>query len=76
MLYGYDKARAAIFKSGEVIICEGYMDCIMLHQAGFFNAVAVLGTALTPKHLPLLKKENIKDLPFLSKTKAYYNNQK
>ena len=60
VLYGYDKARAAIFKSGEVIICEGYMDCIMLHQAGFFNAVAVLGTALTPKHLPLLKKENIK----------------
>ena len=60
VLYGYDKARAAIFKSGEVIICEGYMYCIMLHQAGFFNAVAVLGTALTPKHLPLLKKENIK----------------
>ena len=60
VLYGYDKARTAIFKSGEVIICEGYMDCIMLHQAGFFNAVAVLGTALTPKHLPLLKKENIK----------------
>lgn len=60
VLYGYDKARQAIFKSGEVIICEGYMDCIMLHQAGIFNAVAVLGTALTPKHLPLLKKENIK----------------
>lgn len=60
VLYGYDKARSAIFKNGEVIICEGYMDCIMLHQAGFFNAVAVLGTALTPKHLPLLKKENIK----------------
>ena len=32
----------------------------MLHQAGVFNAVAVLSTALTPKHLPLLKKENIK----------------
>lgn len=60
VLYGYDKAKTAIFKSGEVVICEGYMDCIMLHQAGIFNAVAVLGTALTPKHIPLLKKENIK----------------
>lgn len=60
ILYGYDKARQSIFKQGEIIICEGYMDCIMLHQAGFFNAVAVLGTALTTKHLPLLKKENIK----------------
>ena len=36
------------------------MDCIMLHEAGFNNAVAVLGTALTPKHLPLINKENIK----------------
>ena len=60
ILYGYDKAKHAIFKQKEVIICEGYMDCIMLHQAGFNNAVAVLGTALTPKHLPLLNKENIK----------------
>lgn len=60
ILYGYDKARTAIFKTKEVIICEGYMDCIMLHSAGFNNAVAVLGTALTPKHLPLINKENIK----------------
>lgn len=60
ILYGYDKAKHAIFKQKEVIICEGYMDCIMLHQAGFNNAVAVLGTALTQKHLPLLNKENIK----------------
>lgn len=60
ILYGYDKAKHAIFKQKEVIICEGYMDCIMLHQAGFNNAVAVLGTALTTKHLPLLNKENIK----------------
>lgn len=60
ILYGYDKAKNEIFKRKEMIICEGYMDCIMLHLAGFTNAVAVLGTALTPKHLPLIKKENIK----------------
>lgn len=60
ILYGYDKAKNEIFKRKEMIICEGYMDCIMLHLAGFTNAVAVLGTALTTKHLPLIKKENIK----------------
>lgn len=60
ILYGYDKAKTAIFRTKEMIICEGYMDCIMLHEAGFNNAVAVLGTALTPKHLPLINKENIK----------------
>lgn len=60
VLYGYDKAKNAIFKQKQMIICEGYMDCIMLHLAGFDNAVAVLGTALTTKHLPLIKKENIK----------------
>lgn len=60
ILYGYDKAKTAIFRAKEMIICEGYMDCIMLHEAGFNNAVAVLGTALTPKHLPLINKENIK----------------
>lgn len=60
ILYGYDKAKTAIFRAKEMIICEGYMDCIMLHEAGFDNAVAVLGTALTPKHLPLINKENIK----------------
>ncbi|RUT49297.1 DNA primase [Campylobacter fetus] len=60
LLYGYDKAKNQIFKKGEIIICEGYMDCIMLHLAGLSNAVAVLGTALTEKHIPLLKRSDIK----------------
>lgn len=39
-----------------VIICEGYMDVIALHQAGFTNAVASLGTAFTSQHCSLLKR--------------------
>jgi DNA primase len=37
-------------------VTEGYLDVVMLHQAGFTNAVATLGTALTNDHLPLLRK--------------------
>lgn len=59
LLYGYNLAKKEIYKKGQIIITEGYLDVIMLHQAGFTNAVAVLGTALTSKHLPLLKRENI-----------------
>ena len=39
-----------LVKSGEIILCEGYMDVIAMHQAGFTNAVATLGTALTSEH--------------------------
>ena len=39
-----------------MIICEGYMDVIALHQAGFSNAVASLGTAFTSQHASLLKR--------------------
>ncbi len=56
VLYGYHLAKESIYKEQEIIICEGYMDVIMLHQANFTNAVATLGTALTTSHLPLLKK--------------------
>ena len=37
------------------LICEGYMDVISLHQAGFNNAVAALGTAFTQRHATLIK---------------------
>ncbi len=60
VLFGYDKAKNEIYRKGEVIVCEGYMDCIMLHQAGFGNAVAVLGTALTEHHIPLLRRGEVK----------------
>lgn len=56
LLYAYNLAKQAIYKKAEIIITEGYLDVVMLHQAGFDNAVATLGTALTNEHLPLLRK--------------------
>jgi DNA primase len=56
LLYGYHLAKEHIYKQKEIIITEGYLDVIMLHQAGFENAVATLGTALTQEHLPLLRR--------------------
>lgn len=56
LLYGYSLAKDAIYKQKTVIITEGYLDVVMLHQAGFTNTVATLGTALTAEHLPLLKR--------------------
>ena len=56
LLYGYNLAKREIFDKGQVIITEGYLDVIMLHQAGFNTAVATLGTALTSEHLPILRK--------------------
>ena len=58
--YGLNFAREHILRNKEAIIVEGYMDVIMLHQAGFENAIATLGTALTPQHLPILKKLDCK----------------
>ena len=53
-LYGLNFVHG---KQGEgMIICEGYMDVIALHQAGFTNAVASLGTAFTSQHCSLLKR--------------------
>ena len=54
--YGLNFAREHILRSKQIIIVEGYMDVIMLHQAGIENAVATLGTALTSEHLPILQK--------------------
>lgn len=56
LLYGYYIAKDKIYKQKKIIVCEGYLDVIMLHQAGFDYAVATLGTALTKEHLPLLRK--------------------
>ena len=56
LLYGYYLAKNSIYKERKIILTEGYLDVIMLHQAGFESAVATLGTALTSEHLPLLKK--------------------
>ena len=56
LLYGYHLARESIYKKNQLIVCEGYLDVIMLHQAGFDTAVATLGTALTKDHLPLIRR--------------------
>ena len=56
LLYGYSKAKTHIYREKKIIICEGYLDVIMFHQAGFQTAVATLGTALTKEHIPILKK--------------------
>jgi len=53
-LYGLNIARTSRKKC--LLVCEGYMDVISLHQAGFNNAVASLGTALTTQHASLLKR--------------------
>ena len=53
-LYGLNFARTS--KKKNMLVCEGYMDVISLHQAGFTNAVASLGTALTSQHASLLKR--------------------
>ena len=53
-LYGLNRARTS--KNAYFLLCEGYMDVIALHQAGFTNAVASLGTALTPGHASLIKR--------------------
>ena len=53
-LYGLNFARTS--RKPNIIICEGYMDVIALHQSGFTNAVASLGTAFTLQHGILLKR--------------------
>ena len=53
-LYGLHLARSSRRKN--LIICEGYMDVISMHQAGFNNAVASLGTALTSLQAGLMKR--------------------
>lgn len=53
-LYALNIARST--KKPQMLLCEGYMDVIALHQAGFDNAVASLGTAFTTGHASLLKR--------------------
>lgn len=53
-LYGLNYARTS--RERYILACEGYMDVIAMHQAGFTNAVASLGTAFTSQHAALLKR--------------------
>ncbi len=56
ILYGLNFAKVAVRKKNQCVLTEGYTDAIMCHQAGFDNTVAVSGTALTPRHLNILKR--------------------
>lgn len=56
LVYGLNWARDAIRAAGFAIVVEGYADCVKLHQAGFGNALATLGTALTETQVSLMKR--------------------
>lgn len=56
ILFGMDRAKDAIRARGFVMLVEGQMDVILAHQAGFQNTVALSGTALSEKHLALMKR--------------------
>ncbi len=53
-LYGIDRARPQIVKTERAIVVEGYTDVIACHQAGIRDAVAIMGTAITPEQVKLL----------------------
>jgi DNA primase len=56
ILFGMDRAKDALRTRGFTLLVEGQMDVILAHQAGFMNAVALSGTALSEKHLALMKR--------------------
>ncbi|MCX2683285.1 DNA primase [Campylobacter sp. MIT 21-1685] len=60
IFYGLHLAKENIMTKKEMIICEGYLDVIAFHKAGFNNAIAILGTALTQSHLPLIRRYEAK----------------
>ncbi len=55
-LFALERARRAVGERDSLIVVEGYLDCIALHQAGFTNAVASLGTAFTAEQAAELRK--------------------
>ncbi|MFW9625121.1 MAG: DNA primase, partial [Sulfurospirillum sp.] len=61
-LYGYNIAKEHIYRNKNIIITEGYLDVVMLHQAGFKTAVATMGTALTSEHCLMIQKADVKVL--------------
>ena len=56
IFYALNLARDEIKRKKQIIICEGYLDVIAFHRIGLCNAVAVLGTALTPSHINIIKR--------------------
>lgn len=70
ILYGYDKAKQGIRTMDFSLIVEGQFDVVMTHQAGYHNAVAVSGTALTEHHVMLLQRLSNKVVLALDSDKA------
>jgi DNA primase len=62
LLFGLDQSAAAIHSTGEALLVEGPLDVIQLHQAGFGNAVAAMGTALTLEQMQLLQRRGTRRL--------------
>jgi DNA primase len=56
LLFGAHHARAAAAKAGAVIVVEGYLDALAMHQAGICNTVALMGTAATEHQIAALKR--------------------
>jgi DNA primase len=56
IVYGAHLARSAAAKAGSVIVTEGYTDVIALHQAGFANAVCIMGTSMTEEQVKVLRR--------------------
>lgn len=57
VLFGFDKSKRGINKSGQAIVCEGQIDTLMVYEAGFQNVVAGQGTAFTEFHAKALKRQ-------------------
>jgi DNA primase len=54
--FAYHLAKSTIQKNGRIIIVEGYMDAVSMHQSGFSETVASLGTAFTPDHASIIRR--------------------
>ena len=65
VLFGLDKAKAALASTGTAVVVEGYTDVIALHEAGITNVVATLGTALTKQHIRILSRHAKKRIVYL-----------
>ena len=61
-LFAYDVAKETITAQSEAIICEGYTDVLAMHEAGFTNTVAALGTAFTSDHVKLIDRQRARKI--------------
>ncbi|GGJ25659.1 DNA primase [Deinococcus roseus] len=65
LLYGFHLARSQAQSTHEIVVVEGYMDVIAMHQWGFKHAVATLGTAMTAEHGALLARQGVRTVKLM-----------